>query len=103
MGRYDARIKQLVAKVASDMAQTITIAGTSVPCIVSDQAYTETGENAGSRVVRSIDTDIVVSDLTGISVAVGQTGVFDGVTYRIHEPKTTHSNGNVIRIRWGAE
>jgi len=103
MGRYDARIKQMVAKVVVDAGQTLTIAGTSVPCLVSDQSYTETGEGAGSRVVRSIDTDIVLTDLTGISVAVGQTGIYDGVTYRIHEPKTTHSNGNVIRIRWGAE
>lgn len=103
MGRYDARIKEMVSKVITDTAQTITIAGTSVSCIASDQVYTETGEGAGSRVVRSIETDILLSDLSGISTAVGQTAVFDGVTYRIHEPKTTHSNGNVVRIRWGAE
>lgn len=103
MGRYDARIKELVALVRDDAETSITIAGTAVPCIVSDQAYTETGENAGSRVIRTMETDILLSDLSGIDVSVGQTCTFDGATFRIHEPKTTHSNGNVIRIQWGAE
>lgn len=103
MGRYDTRIQQLIALVTSDAETSITIAGTAVPCIISDQAYTETGENAGSRVIRSIETDILLSDLSGIDVSVGKTAVYDGVTYKITEPKTTHSNGNVIRIQWGAE
>ena len=93
----------MVGKVITDTAQTITIAGTSVSCIVGDQSYTETGENAGSRIIRAMDTDILSSDLAGIDVSVGQTCVYEGVTYRIHEPKTDHSNGNVTRIRWGAE
>ncbi len=103
MRRYDARIKQMIAKVTTDTDTSIVIAGASVPCIVSDQAYTETGEGAGSRVVRQMETDILLSELTGIDVSVGQTCVYDGVTYRIQEPKTTHSNGNAIRIQWGAQ
>ena len=103
MGRYDARIKQAVELVEDAVSQSLTIAGTSVPCILSDQAFTETGEDAGSRVVRRLETDIRLENLSGIDVSVGQTCTYEGVTYRIQEPKTTHSNGNVIRITWGAE
>lgn len=103
MGRYDARIKQMIAKVTTDADTSIVIAGTSVPCLVSDQSYTETGEGAGSKVIRMMETDILLDDLTGIDVSVGVKATFDGVPYRIHEPKTTHSNGNAIRITWGAE
>ena len=103
MGRYDARIKQYVTKVTTDTETVIVIAGTSVPCIVGDQSYTETGEGAGSRVLRAMETDILLDNLNGITVDVGTLGTFAGDTYRIHEPKTTHSNGNVVRITWGAE
>lgn len=99
-GRFDSRIAA-VAGVASTLhGQVIVVSGSNVPCIAGEFETDPELMDAGIRVLASLETDIVGTNMGTHSFDVGSLGTYDGNVLRVAAPKTSVQAGNVYRVRW---